>query len=97
MAPQTAGGGVGGLQQAACSTPAYSYFPALPPTVSGEGQDVSCSCLVCVVFTSPGSLREGKFPLGDLILAFSHGNTQGHNPTRRKTAQKLKQQLASHE
>lgn len=98
MAPQTAGVGVGDLQPAYAPSMPIATSPALTPlTVSGEGRDVSCSFLVCVVFISLGSLHEGKFSLGYLILAFSHGNTQGHNPTRRKTAQKLKQQLASHE
>ena len=63
----------------------------------GRGSDVSYSCLVFVVFISLDSLHGGRFPLGYLSLAFSHGSTEGHNVTRRKTAQKLKQQLASHE
>lgn len=58
---------------------------------------LSCSCLVFVAFIAPDSLHEDTFSLGYLILAFSHGNTQGHNRIRSKTAQKLKQQLAGHE
>lgn len=84
-----------GLAADACSEGASSDFCTPPPHPHplslGRAREGWCPafCLVFVVFISLASLHEGKFSLGYLILAFSHGNTQGHNPTRRKTAQSL--------
>ena len=91
---------VRGLAAGTCSEPLLPLHLALllPPHSPWGGVTVclSCSCFCCL-HRALGSLHEDRFSLGYMILAFSHGNAQGHNPTRRKTAQKLKQQLASHE
>lgn len=90
-------GPAGACSEPLLRCPGPSWSP--PLAVPGEASRGVCPALLLffAVFISLGSLHEDKFSLGCLILAFSHGNTQGHNPTRGKTAQKLRQQLASHE
>ena len=84
----TTNSGCGGLVVGACSELLLpQHLALLVPRRSPWGGVAMClsgSCLVFAVFMALGSVHEDRFSLGYMTVAFSHGNTQGHNPTRRK-------------